>query len=277
MFVSKTGFNSGDILIPYNIDLNKWSVVACDQYTSDREYWKDVKKYVGDEKSVLNIIFPEIYLEDEDRQQRIKNINAYMQEYLDNNIFTQLKNKYIYVERTQNDGHIRCGIMGVVDLEEYDFNIGSQSLIRATEGTVLDRIPPRVAIRENAVIETPHIMLLIDDDDNTVIEPLCMKKDNFKLAYQTDLMKNGGSVKGYVIDEEGAKNIDNALLKMADINNFSKNMIYMIKVYYYSQWVTAIIHWPLQRPAMIILKKHFQRTRLRNLQPFCFGGSCKFA
>ena len=126
-------FKPADILIPQNVDFTKWSVVACDQYTSEREYWEDVKNIVGDSPSTLNIIFPEVYLEDGDGDERIKKINSTMEEYINKGIFRELKDTFIYVKRTQPNGKTRHGIVGMLDLEEYDFSKGSQSKVRATE------------------------------------------------------------------------------------------------------------------------------------------------
>ncbi|MBR2181683.1 MAG: DUF1015 family protein, partial [Oscillospiraceae bacterium] len=185
--MSKRVFAPGDVLLPKDgTDMTKWSVVACDQYTSEPEYWSSVSSFVGDAPSTLHLTFPEIYLEDGDGDARIERINSSMAEYIANGIFAEKVSKYIYVERTQRNGKIRRGLMGVVDLEEYDYMPGSQSKIRATEGTVLERIPPRVKIRKNAKLEIPHIMLLIDDAEKTVIEPLAGAK--LPVAYDFKLM-----------------------------------------------------------------------------------------
>ena len=193
-------FKEADILIPKNEDFEKWSVIACDQYTSEPEYWHKTESIVGDSNSALKLILPEIYLESEDKAERISDINSTMQSYLDTGIFEEYKNSMVYVKRTIGNGKIRRGIIGTVDLEEYDFSKGSQSKIRATEGTVLERIPPRVQIRENAALEIPHIMLLIDDEECTVIEPIENKTAELKKLYDFDLMQNGGHIEGYLID-----------------------------------------------------------------------------
>ena len=158
-------FKAGNILIPKkNIDMHKWSVVACDQYTSEPEYWNEVNNIVGNSPSTLNLTLPEIYLEDRNVEERIKNINLNMEKMLNENIFDEYTDSMIYVERTQDDGKVREGLMGIVDLEDYSYEKGSQTLIRATEKTVIERIPPRMKVRENALHELPHIMNLIDDD-----------------------------------------------------------------------------------------------------------------
>ncbi len=221
--MSKKTFSAANILIPKkDVDMTKWSVVACDQYTSEPEYWSEVASFVGNARSTLHVTFPEIYLEDGNGDERIKNINANMEKYIDEEIFTSSASKYIYVERTQRNGKIRRGLMGVVDLEEYDYNKGSQSKIRATEGTVLERIPPRVKIRKNAILEFPHIMLLIDDADKKIIEPLDSAKKNFDTAYDFTLMQNSGSIKGYFVDENEEKRIDAELSRLADETVFKE-------------------------------------------------------
>lgn len=199
-------FRKADILIPNgNIDLTKWSVVACDQYTSQPEYWDSVSNIVGNAPSSLNVVFPEVFLSE--GEARIEKINKNMEKYLKEGIFTGLPSCLIYVERTQSNGKIRRGIIGAVDLEDYDFNKDSQSKIRATEGTVLERIPPRVKIRENAPLELPHIMLLMDDADNTVIES-CEKGDKL---YDFELMQSGGHLTGYLIPDASADKVLSAI------------------------------------------------------------------
>ncbi len=207
-------FNSADILIPQNVDFTKWSVVACDQYTSEPEYWEDVKRIVGDSPSTLNIIFPEVYLEDGGSGERIKKINAAMEEYLNSGIFKEYKDTFIYVKRTQPNGKTRHGIVGRLDLEEYDFSKGSQSKVRATEGTIIERIPPRQRIRKNAPLEAPHILILIDDREKAVVEPLEGKTDRFEKVYDFDLMKNAGHIVGYNVDEAAKNEILAAIEKL---------------------------------------------------------------
>lgn len=215
-----TAFSKANILLPNEIDMEKWAVVACDQYTSELDYWKDVHNIVGDEPSTYKITLPEIYLED-DTENRIKKINATMKEYLDSNLFTEYKDAMIYIERTQSDGKVRCGIVGAIDLEEYNYHLGSKSQVRATEATVIERIPPRVAIRKDAYIELPHIMILIDDDSKTVIEPLEKAKSDFKKVYDFELMKNGGKIAGYLLSEEAKEAVNLALNELADLDNFN--------------------------------------------------------
>lgn len=218
--MAKTGFQAGDILLPQDIDMTKWSVVACDQYTSEPEYWDAVDALVGDAPSTLRLTLPEIYLEQDGVDARIRAVNEAMLEYLKNGVLTEYKNKYLYVERTMRDGTVRPGLMGVVDLEEYDYRKGSQSLIRATEGTVVERIPPRLRVRENAALELPHIMLLIDDEQKTVLEPIAEKKGSLDSAYDFPMMMDSGSIRGWFVDDAIAAQVDVALEKLAEPSAF---------------------------------------------------------
>ena len=209
-------FKAADILIPQNVDFTKWSVVACDQYTSEPEYWEDVKNIVGGNPSTLNIIYPEVYLDEENSENRIKNINETMQRYLDDGLFLETLDSIIYTERTQSDGRTRKGIIGMLDLDEYDFSKGSQSMIRATEGTIIERIPPRQRVRRGAPLELPHIIMLIDDRTKSIIEPLTEKTERFEKLYDFDLMKNGGHLKGYLVDEVVKQEILGEIEKLGD-------------------------------------------------------------
>lgn len=200
----KMPFKKANILLPKETNMEKWSVIACDQYTSEPEYWKKVKKIVGKEPSTLNLTLPEVYLEDKNVSDRIKSINENMDELLKSGFFKEYKDSLIYVERTQSDGNIREGLIGMVDLEDYSYEIGSTTLIRATEKTVIERIPPRVKVRENASLELPHIMILIDDERRSVIESLKNKVKEENIVYDFDLMKNGGHIKGYLLDNNTA-------------------------------------------------------------------------
>ena len=215
-------FKKGNILIPKNIDMSKWSVVACDQYTSEPDYWNKVEEIVGNEPSTLRLTLPEIYLESNDVEERIKKINENMKEYLDSDLFNEYTDSMIYLERTQSDGKVREGLMGIVDLEDYSYEKGSQTLIRATEKTVVERIPPRMKVREGALLELPHIMILIDDEDCNIIESLKNKVTSEDVVYDFDLMQNGGHIKGYKLSDEVSNDVINGLEKLADKDNFEK-------------------------------------------------------
>ncbi|MGN0622201.1 MAG: DUF1015 domain-containing protein [Porcipelethomonas sp.] len=204
-------FKRADILVPDAEYMSKWAVIACDQYTSQPEYWKETETIVGESFSSLNLILPEIYLESDDVSKRIENIHKCMDFYLEKNIFTEYKNSMIYIERIQSNGVLREGIIGMIDLEEYDFRKGSTSSVRATESTVIERIPPRIKVRQGASLELPHIMILIDDADKTVIEPLGQKKSEFKKLYDIDLIQGGGKISGYLMTNEACENTEKAL------------------------------------------------------------------
>lgn len=191
----KNVFMPADILLPENPDWEKWSVVACDQYTSEPEYWEKVEAFVGDALSTLRLSLPEIYLEKEGEKEKIAAIGKAMEAYAPR--MQRLENTFIYVERTLLSGKIRKGIVGKIDLEAYNYEKGAKSPVRATEGTVIERIPPRLRVREGATMELPHVMILIDDRKKTVIEPI--KKG--ETLYDFDLMMGGGHIRGYKVEE----------------------------------------------------------------------------
>ncbi len=203
-------FSEANILLP-KTNFENWATIACDQYTSEPEYWDEVKAAAGDKPSALNIVLPEVYLSD-DNTDRIDAINQKMQEYIDQNIFEEHPSSLIYIERIQADGKCRRGIVGKIDLECYDYRAGSNAEIRATEQTVLSRIPPRVEIRKNAPLELPHVMLLFDDEKDMIFSYLSSNIENFKKVYDFTLMCNAGSIKGYLLNNQ-AKEI---ILSMLD-------------------------------------------------------------
>ena len=213
-------FTTADILIPKNENMEKWCVVACDQYTSEPSYWSEVESIVADNPSTLRLTLPEIYLEDDDVSERIKKINETMSDYLDKGIFKTLENSMIYVERTTLDGRVRKGIIGKIDLEDYDYNKGSETMVRATEKTVIERIPPRMKVRENALIELPHIMLLIDDEKKDIIDSLDKVVTKDEMVYDVDLMQKGGHITGYKLKDEDVNDILSKLDALADKNVF---------------------------------------------------------
>ena len=218
--MNKKCFLPANVLIPENSDMTRWSVVACDQYTSQPEYWEEVSKIVGDAPSTLKITLPEVYLEADGKEQRIFEINKTMGEYA--LLLKEYKNAFIYVERAFKSGKTRRGIVGMVDLLEYDFKKDSTSLIRATEGTVFERIPPRVAVRKDAPLEIPHIMLLTDNPEKTIIEPLADMKESMEKIYDFELMQGGGHIKGYLVPLKYNDKIIDAYACLADINSFNK-------------------------------------------------------
>ena len=202
-------FKRADVLLPKEEYREAFAVVACDQYTSEPQYWEQVARLVGDSPSAYHIIVPESYLGRGGVEERIASVNAEMERYLESGVFEEHRDCYIYVERTLRDGKVRRGLIGMIDLKEYDYNKGSQSLIRATEATVLERIPPRVAVREQAALESPHVMILFDDREDRVfsqIEPRRLQK-----LYDFPLMMDSGAVRGWKVDEDTASRLDKAL------------------------------------------------------------------
>lgn len=208
-------FIPADILIPKNkYDMTKWAVIACDQYTGEEEYWDKVRELTKGYPSAYNLMLPEVYLGASDESERLTCISETMREYLDEGIFDEYKDALIYVERTDSEGRVRKGLVGAIDLEEYDFSKDSHSKVRATEATIVERIPPRIKLRECACLEMPHIMLLIDDWKKTVIEEAGKEKNRYKKLYDFDLMQKGGSIKGWLLDEKAKAYVKDALEKL---------------------------------------------------------------
>ena len=217
--MKKAIFSPANILLPKE-NFEAWSVIACDQFTSNEEYWQSVKEAAGENPTTLNLIYPEVYLGKTDAKEMTANINNAMQKYLTDGIFEEYPNALVYVERTQRDGLVRCGIVGAVDLDAYDYNEGSTSRVRATEKTVLERIPPRVEIRKNATLELPHILMLMDDTARTVVEPLALLAASGKMQklYDFELMLGGGHLCGYLVPEEMQEGICQRIEALGDLH-----------------------------------------------------------
>ena len=216
------GLGRPSVLIPRaGVDLAKWAVIACDQFTSEPEYWKQVEDLVGQAPSTLNLIYPEVYLSEPDPDVRIRRIRESMKRYLAEGLF-QEKEGFTYVER-QVGRRTRRGFLACLDLERYDYNRGSTSLVRATEGTILERIPPRVRIREGAPLELPHIMILIDDPEDTVIGPLEAAKSGHEKLYDFELMMGSGRLAGYRVKDPGLEEgLTRALAHLGDPAVFAR-------------------------------------------------------
>jgi hypothetical protein len=207
------------VLLPgADVDLSRWAVIACDQYTSEPEYWQQVDTIVGDHPSALRVIFPEVYLEEDDSDGRIAAINTKMDDYLTGGLFEETQGLILLDRKT---AHVpsRKGLVVALDLEAYDYRPGAKTLIRATEGTIVDRLPPRIRVRRNAALELPHIMVLIDDPEQTVIEPLFSER--LEPAYDFELMQNSGHLKGWkVTDAALLEQIGKALTALAGGDRF---------------------------------------------------------
>ena len=214
-------FSPANILLPMDCGLSRWAVVACDQYTSQPDYWERVAAYVGDAPSALHLILPESKLESEAVEEEIEKIHQTMEQYLKDKRFRQLDDTFMYIERTLSNGKVRRGLLGKVDLEQYSYAVGAETPIRATEGTVLSRIPPRMKVRRDAAIELPHIMVLIDDPQKTVIEPLTEGKKEMHRNYICQLMEDGGQVIGYTLSQGQKEAVTKALEALADPERFT--------------------------------------------------------
>jgi len=197
-------FTSFDILLPKAEHMEKWPVVACDQFTSQPEYWQKLKNIIGNAPSALNCILPEVELKG-CTEERFGNIRRTMLQYLEGEVFNEYKDAFVYVERTLLDGSIRPGVVGVIDLEQYDYNADAISPIRATEKTVVERIPPRMNVRHGAPIELSHVLLLCDDDKRSIIEPLAEKKSQLQPVYDLELLQGGGHIAGWLVQGEEAE------------------------------------------------------------------------
>jgi len=210
------------MLPPKGTDFSKWAVVACDQYTSQPEYWQQAEQIIGDAPSTLKLILPEAYLGKPEEEAMIATIRANMQAYLNDGLLVEQEPGFVLVTR-EAAGKERTGLVMALDLEEYDYKKGASTLIRATEGTVVERIPPRLRIRQGAPVELPHILVLIDDPGRTVIEPLKAKEEQFELLYDADLMLEGGHVTGRLVaDASAIQGVLSALTALTEPAAFRK-------------------------------------------------------
>lgn len=217
-------FHAASMLLPRDCDYTAWSTIACDQFTSDPAYWKRVQKQTEGRPSCYHLTLPEVYLNEGEEciAKRIQNINDTMKSYLEEGRFQELPMDIIYVERTLPNGMLRRGLMGVVDLECYDYSKTSTAYIRATEETVLSRIPPRVRIRKNASIELPHLLLLVDDEQRALIEPITEIAETLECCYDFELMEGSGHIRGFRLSEEQKDRVMKVLDVMADPRYFKE-------------------------------------------------------
>jgi hypothetical protein len=222
MRFESVGLAVPEIMIPSGeSDMNKWAVVACDQYTSQPEYWKNTEALVGDTPSTLHIILPELYLDTPSEPDRIASIHQTMKRYLDQEILTTLGQGFVLVDRQTANHPSRKGLVVALDLEQYDYSEGSHSLIRATEGTIVSRLPPRMRVRRDASLESPHIMVLIDDPEQSVIEPLF--NESLPQIYDFELMQEGGRIKGYLVKQKKLlQQVADALQKLVASRYYAK-------------------------------------------------------
>jgi len=212
--MANLGIGVPELLLPNsNIDLQRWAVIACDQHTASPDYWNKVETFVGEAPSTLRLIFPEIFLNDADKDLRITEIKNTMARYLSDGVFAAPTKTAVYIERETGRGSPRRGLLLSFDLEQYDYSPDSDSLIRATEGTILDRIPPRMDIRSGAPLESPHIMVLVDDPEHSVMAPWLDARSGpgSDMLYDTQLMEGGGDIKGYRVEETQLRSVVEAL------------------------------------------------------------------
>ena len=194
-------FSPAHILLPAEqIPLEQWGCVACDQFTSDRSYWERAAEAAAGSPSALNLILPEVYLEESDVPARVAKIHETMEDYA-HNVLTRAVDGFIYVERTERSGRVRQGLVGKIDLEAYSYAQGARQAIRPSERTVEERIPPRMAVRRGACLETPHVMMLADDPACTLIEPIGARKNELRKVYEGELMLGGGHIAGWAVED----------------------------------------------------------------------------
>ena len=198
--IKQTGLNSAKILLPKKVDMTSWSVIACDQFTGEPEYWQQLSEQVKGKKTTLDMVLPEAYLND-DADGRIAKINQNIIKYLDDGIFQEYPDGFILTIRSTPYVQRRIGLVGAIDLEKYEYSKKSSALIRSTEGTVEERIPPRLKIRKDAGVEFPHVMVLFDDENREITEQLYREKSNYEKVYDFDLNMNGGHIEGYFIPD----------------------------------------------------------------------------
>ena len=220
---TKSCFAPAHILLPSEqIPLEKWGCIACDQFTSDRDYWQKAEAAAAGSPSTLNMILPEVYLEDGDADARIEKIHATMDEYA-RNVLTRAVDGFVYVERTEQSGKVRQGLVGMVDLEAYSYRRGEKCTVRPSESTVESRIPPRMKVRTGASLETPHIMMLADDPGCTLIEPVAAHKAELPKVYEGELMLNGGHIAGWAVEDPALiAQIEDALAVLGSQEEFDK-------------------------------------------------------
>ena len=212
-------FKATDVLLPANVSMEKWAVIACDQFTSDKEYWKRVRKHAENVPSTLHMILPEAELS-QATDSTINDINACMDRYLQDHVFTEYPDCFVYIERTLVSGAVRQGVIGAVDLEHYHYEPARHPMICATEMTVLERIPPRVAVRKDAALEFSHVLMLCEDPKFLLIEKIAEKKEKLKKLYEFDLMEGGGHIAAWLVSGEDADAFSQALASYEQNNTY---------------------------------------------------------
>ena len=229
--LGELGVKIPKILLPKTLNIKTWATIACDQYTQDKQYWQQVYSTVGKAPSTVKITFPEVYLGEPGRQERIQNIKKEMQSYIEQGVFAPAQEEAVYLERTTKYGRVRHGLVVAIDLDTYEWKPFSKALIRATEATIVERIPPRMEIRKEAIIETPHIMLLVNDPNHLLVEGLGKRVIKNRPLYQGELMMNSGSVKGWAVSNEyDMEYFRRSLQKIAEANTEKDGSIFLFAV-----------------------------------------------
>lgn len=225
------GLSVPEILLPKNIDVSSWSVIACDQYTQDLDYWKRAESAAAGKPSTLNLILPEVYLNSPDKPERIEKIRKTMKEYLEGDVFSAPRKSMVYIERKTEFGRTRKGLVAQIDLETYEWKPFSKANIRATEATIVERIPPRMEIRRGAPLELPHIMLLVDDKDDLLVGGTGNNVKTKAPLYDGQLMCKGGSITGWAVEsDEEIAGVTKAVEKIADKNRAADGSIFLFAV-----------------------------------------------
>lgn len=229
--IEEFGLSVPEILLPKNIDVKSWSVIACDQYTQDLDYWKKAEAAASGKPSTLNLILPEVYLNSPDKPARIEKIRKTMSEYIEGSVFDAPRNCMIYLERTTAFGRTRKGLIAQIDLETYEWKPFSKANIRATEATIVERIPPRMEIRRGAPLELPHIMLLVNDKDDLLVGGTGNAVKSKTPVYDGELMCNGGSIKGWAVESENEiAGVTEAVSKIAEKNRAADGSTFLFAV-----------------------------------------------
>ena len=225
------GIKIPQILLPKNIDVKTWSVIACDQYTQDKAYWKKAEETAGNKPSTLKLILPEVYLNSPDKNERIQKIRSTMNDYLNDGIFKEPEDCFIAIERKTAFGRTRKGLLAQIDLDTYEWKPFSKANIRATEATIVERIPPRMEIRKGAPLELPHIMLLVNDKEHKLVEGTLALVNNKEPLYSGELMNNGGTIKGWkVSSDKEIKYLTESVNHIAEQNTDSDGSIFLFAV-----------------------------------------------
>ena len=225
------GIRVPEILLPKNIDVKSWSVIACDQYTQDLDYWKKAEAEAAGKPSTLNLILPEVYLNSPDKPARIEKIRKTMKDYLDGDVFAAPRKSMIYIERKTAFGRTRRGLVTQIDLETYEWKPFSKANIRATEATIVERIPPRMEIRRGAPLELPHIMLLVDDKDDLLVGGAGKLVRGKAPLYDGELMCKGGSITGWAVESDSEiAGVTEAVAKIAEKNRSADGSTFLFAV-----------------------------------------------